>query len=77
MCSEMGKGAMSEAGKGLFRAVNVWWSCAQYFLLTSGNRCIYMAHVCFYIRCSDCVGDCDNVCCVAGILKDSVFKALE
>ena len=21
------------------------------------NRCMYMAHVCFYVCCSDCVGD--------------------
>ena len=25
-------GAMSEAGKYLFRAANVWWRCAQYFV---------------------------------------------
>ena len=24
----------------------------------------------FYICCSDCVGDCGNVCCVAAVLKD-------
>ena len=38
------------------------------------NRCVYMAHVCFYVRCSDCVGVCDNVCCVAAVVKDSVFS---
>ena len=37
------------------------------------NRCMYMAHVCFYVCCSDCVGVCGNVCCVAAIVKDSVF----
>ena len=37
---------------------------------------VYMVHVCFYVCCSDCVGFCENVCCVAGILKDSV-SALE
>ena len=26
---ELGNGAMSEAGKYLFRAANVWWRCAQ------------------------------------------------
>ena len=31
------------------------------------NRCMYMAHVC----CSDCVGVCGNVCCVAAVVKDS------
>ena len=29
-----------------------------------------MAHVCFYVCCSDC-GD---VCCVAVVVKDSVFS---
>ena len=28
-------GAMSEAGKSLFRAANVWWRCAQYFVIAS------------------------------------------
>ena len=29
--------------------------------------------VCFYDGCSDCVGVCGNVCCVAVVVKDSVF----
>ena len=37
------------------------------------NRCVYMAHVCFYVCCSDCVGVCGNVCCVAAVVKNSVF----
>ena len=40
------------------------------------NRCMYMAHVCFYVCCSDCVWICGNVCCVAAIVKDSVFYSL-
>ena len=32
---ELGKGATSEAGKYLFRAANVWWRCAQYFVIAS------------------------------------------
>ena len=28
-------GATSDAGKYLFRAANVWWRCAQYFLIAS------------------------------------------
>ena len=32
-----------------------------------------MAHVCFHVRRSDCVGVCGNVYCVAGVVKDSVF----
>ena len=31
-CSELGK---AEAGKYLFRAANVWWRCAQYFVIAS------------------------------------------
>ena len=41
------------------------------------NRCMYMAHVCLYVCCSDCVGVCGNVCCVAAIVKNSVVLALE
>ena len=33
MGSELGKGATCEAGKYLFRASNVWWRCAQYFVM--------------------------------------------
>ena len=36
----------------------------------------YMAHVCFYVCCSDCVGVCGNVCCVAAVVKNSVFFSL-
>ena len=32
---------------------------------------MYMAHVCFYVCCSDCVEVCGNVCCVAAVLKNS------
>ena len=76
----LGKGATSEAGKYRFRAANVWWRCAQYCVIAScglmprENRCVYMTHVCFYVCCSDCVGICGNVCCVAAVVKDSVFK---
>ena len=38
------------------------------------NRCMYMAHVCFYVCCSDYVGVCGNVCCVAAVVKNSVFS---
>ena len=34
---------MSEAGKSLFRAANVWWRCAQYFLVA---RCLETIDVC-------------------------------
>ena len=39
------------------------------------NRCMYMAHVCF-ICCSDCVGVCENICCVAAVVKDSAVLSL-
>ena len=45
-------GSISEAGKCLFRADNVWWRCTQYnLLLHLVARCletwVYMAPVCF------------------------------
>ena len=40
------------------------------------NKCVYMAHVCFYVSCTDCVGVCGNVCCVVGILEDIKFLSL-
>ena len=33
------------------------------------NVCMYMAHVCLHVCCSDCV----NVCCVVAVIKNSVF----
>ena len=36
-CSELGKGATSEAGKYLFRAANVLWICVQYFVIASSG----------------------------------------
>ena len=45
--------------------------------MTSDNICMYMAYVCFYVGCSESVGVCGNVCCVAAVVKDSVFVALE
>ena len=40
------------------------------------NRCMYMAHVCFNVCCSDCVGVCENVVVYQPLLK-IVFLALE
>ena len=37
MCSEFCKGATSEVGKSLFRAANVWWRCAEYFVIASSD----------------------------------------
>ena len=37
---------------------------------------MHMAHVCFYVCCSDYVGVYGNVCCVAAVVKASVL-ALE
>ena len=35
ICSELGMGVTSEVGKYLVRAANVWWRCAQYFVIAS------------------------------------------
>ena len=35
------------------------------------NICMYMAHVRFYVCCSDYVGVCWNVCCVAAVAVNS------
>ena len=35
--------------------------------------CIWRMIVFIYVCCSDCVGVCGNVCCVAIVVKDSVF----
>ena len=35
--------------------------------------CVYGACLFFYVCCSDCVGVCGNVCCVAAVVKDSGF----
>ena len=35
VCSELGNGATSEAGKYLFRAANVWWRYTLYFVIVS------------------------------------------
>ena len=45
--------------------------------MSRDNRCVYMVNVCFYARCSDCVGVCGNSCYVAGVVADSVCFALE
>ena len=41
------------------------------------NICMYMAHVCFYVCCSDCGGVCENVYCVAAVVTNSDFSAFE
>ena len=61
-------------------ATNVWWRCAQYFVITFCGLCletidVYMAHVCFYYCYSDCVGVCGNVYCVAVVVE--VFLELD
>ena len=38
------------------------------------NRCMSMAHVCFYVCCSGCVGVCGNMCCIAAVVEDSGFS---
>ena len=45
-------------------------------LLPLVARCLDTIYVCIlYVCCSDCVGVCENVCCVAAVVKDSgVFE---
>ena len=33
-----GQSATSEAGRFLFRAANVWWRCAHYFVIASFGK---------------------------------------
>ena len=40
------------------------------------NRCMYMTHVCF-MSVVVIVGGSGNICCVAAVVKDSVFFTLE
>ena len=47
-CSELGKGVMSVAGKYLFRTANVWWMCAQYFVIASCGKCLETIDVCIW-----------------------------
>ena len=35
VCSALGKGVTSEGVKYLFRAANMWWKCAHYFVIAS------------------------------------------
>ena len=37
---------------------------------------MYMAHVCFYVCGSDCVGVGLNICCVSAVVEDSGFLSL-
>ena len=45
----LGKGATSTVEKSLFRAANVWWRCAQYFLLPLMAGYIETIDVCIYL----------------------------
>ena len=53
--------------------VCVWRLCAVFCLLPLVARCLetidvcIWRNVCFYVCCSDCVGVCGNVCCVAAV----------
>ena len=37
------------------------------------NTCMYVAHVCFYVCCSDSAGVCGDVCGVSGVVKSCGF----
>ena len=40
------------------------------------NKCMYRAHVCFYVCCNDYLGVCVKVCCVAAVVEDSGVLSL-
>ena len=42
-------------------------------LVARDIRYMYMAHVCIYVCCSDYVGVCGNICCIAAVVKNSGF----
>ena len=50
-------------------------------LLSLVARCLETIDICiwrmfvFYVCCRDCVGVCGNVCCVAAVVKNSIFLA--
>ena len=43
-----------------------YWTLNKYYY--------YYYYVCFYVCCSDYVGVCGNVCCVAAVVEYSVFS---
>ena len=51
---------------------------SELLMCGGGVRSILLLHlVCFYVCCSDCVGVCGNVCCVAAVVKHIGCLALE
>ena len=60
-------------------AADLRWVYAQYFVVVScsevlrDNTCVYVAHVCFYVCCSDSAGVCGDVCGVSGVVKGCGF----
>ena len=75
----MGKGATSDTGKYFSELILCGGGVYSILLLPLVARCLKTIDVCiwrmfvFYVCCSDCV----NICCVAAVVKDSVFLALE
>ena len=80
LCSELGKGATSKVVKYLLMRVGVVHSILLLHLVA---RCIETIDVCIWhmfvfmsvvvVVCG--FGVCGNVCCVAAVVKDSVFLA--
>ena len=67
-----GKGATSEAGSISSELLMCGGGVRSILLLPLVARCMYIAQVCFYVCCSECVGVCGNVCCVAAVVENSV-----
>ena len=49
------------------------YAIEKFILINDKNKSTSKETIDIYICCSDCVGVCGNVCCVAAIVKDSVF----
>ena len=47
-------------------------SALEYSIIRRYTNIVYYY---YYVCCCDCVGVCVNVCCVAAVVKDSVFLA--
>ena len=66
----------SEAGKCLFRAADVWWRLYLFFSLVARcNTCVYIAHACFYIRCSVCGNVFSSIILLTSIVPASIVMS--
>ena len=79
LCYGLGKGKKSEAGSISSELLMRGGGVRSILLLPLVARCLETIDACiwrmfFYVCCSDCVVVCGNDCCVAAVVKDSVFS---